>query len=61
MTALTIDVRLSRQEFSLEIAAELALDGITAVFGPSGAGKTTLLRIIAGLETHADGPSRGTG
>ena len=55
MTALTIDVRLSRQEFSLEIAAELALDGITAVFGPSGAGKTTLLRIVAGLETRAEG------
>ncbi len=55
MTALAIDVRLSRETFSLEIATELALDGITAVFGPSGAGKTTLLRIIAGLETRATG------
>lgn len=55
MTALAIDIRLSRDEFSLEIDAEFVLDGITAVFGPSGAGKTTLLRIVAGLETGGAG------
>ena len=56
MTALAIDVRLQRGEFSLQIDAALELDGITAVFGPSGAGKTTLLRIVAGLESGATGP-----
>ena len=55
MAALALDVKLSRGDFRLEIAAELRLDGITAVFGPSGAGKTTLLRVVAGLETRAVG------
>jgi molybdate transport system ATP-binding protein len=30
--------------------AELPLDGVAVLFGPSGAGKTTVLRILAGLE-----------
>ena len=55
MTALAIDVRLVRDEFSLHVNTQMDLDGITAVFGPSGAGKTTLLRIVAGLETRAEG------
>ena len=55
MTALAIDVRLVRDEFSLQVNTRVDLDGITAVFGPSGAGKTTLLRIVAGLETRAKG------
>ena len=55
MTALAIDVRLVRDEFSLQVNTRVDLDGITAVFGPSGAGKTTLLRIVAGLETRAEG------
>ena len=55
MSTLAIDVRLSRGDFSLRFDAELQLDGITAVFGPSGAGKTTLLRVVAGLEKEAVG------
>ncbi len=55
MSTLAIDVRLSRGDFSLRFDAELQLDGITAVFGPSGAGKTTLLRVVAGLEKGAAG------
>ena len=55
MTALTADLTLSFEEFSLEASVSLELDGITALFGPSGAGKTTLLRILAGLEDRATG------
>ena len=46
---------LERGDFSLDIEASLATQGITGVFGPSGAGKTTLLRCLAGLESDADG------
>ena len=55
MSTLAIDIRLLRDDFSLRLDAELQLDGITAVFGPSGAGKTTLLRVVAGLEKGAVG------
>ncbi len=36
--------------------AELPLDGVAVLFGPSGAGKTTVLRLLAGL----DRPDAGT-
>ena len=55
MSTLAIDIRLARGDFSLRFDAELQLEGITAVFGPSGAGKTSLLRVIAGLEKRAEG------
>ena len=55
MSTLAIDIRLTRDEFSLRFDAELQLEGITAIFGPSGAGKTTLLRVVAGLEKGALG------
>ena len=55
MSVLAIDIRLARGDFSLRFDADLQLEGITAVFGPSGAGKTTLLRVIAGLEKGAAG------
>ena len=48
---LQLALRLRRGDFSLEVDATLALDGITAVFGPSGSGKTTLLRCVAGFAT----------
>jgi molybdate transport system ATP-binding protein len=53
--ALSLDVALERRDFTLAVRQELALEGITALFGPSGAGKTTLLRIVAGLENGARG------
>ena len=55
MGTLSLNVALDRPGFSLRVATELALTGITAVFGPSGSGKTTLLRIIAGLEREVRG------
>src|SRR4030095_4317574 len=36
-------------KFTIDIAFEAPLRGITAVFGPSGSGKTTLLRFVSGL------------
>lgn len=41
---------LSLSAFHLDIAMDVPMGGITAVFGPSGCGKTTLLRCLAGLE-----------
>jgi len=55
MSTLSLRIRLERPGFTLDVAHEQALDGITAIFGPSGSGKTTLLRVIAGLERDARG------
>ena len=55
MSTLSLCVGISLDDFRLELGHDLPLDGITALFGPSGAGKTTLLRIIAGLESRAQG------
>lgn len=53
--SLEICLRLSRDDFHLEVEACLPARGVTAIFGPSGCGKTTLLRAIAGLEPQARG------
>lgn len=52
---LLVDIRVNYSDFSLEVAQEFALSGVTGLFGPSGSGKSTLLRVIAGLETRAQG------
>jgi molybdate transport system ATP-binding protein len=36
--------------FVLDVAFEVPMRGITALFGPSGCGKTTILRCMAGLQ-----------
>lgn len=48
----TIEAALSGRlgTFSLDIAVQCPMRGITALFGPSGCGKTTLLRAVAGLQ-----------
>jgi molybdate transport system ATP-binding protein len=53
-------LRLPRRGFVLDVALQLPVPGVTALFGPSGCGKTTLLRALAGLEraagrVHVDG------
>jgi len=55
VTTLNVNLDLQLENFSLDVREEVELTGITALFGPSGAGKTTLLRVIAGLETGAQG------
>ena len=52
---LHLDIRLDLDDFDLSLAADLPLDGVTAVFGPSGSGKSSLLRTIAGFERPAAG------
>ena len=39
--------------FTLDIAFDAPMQGITALFGPSGCGKTTILRCMAGLQRLA--------
>ena len=53
--SLHLDVRLAVGDLRLEVADQIPLHGITAIFGQSGSGKTTLLRIISGLERRAEG------
>ena len=52
---------ISRNDFTLDVAADIPLQGVTGVYGASGAGKTTLLRCIAGLEQPDDGRLRVAG
>lgn len=47
---LSFDIQITQEDFTLSAAADIPLNGITALSGPSGSGKTTLLRAIAGLE-----------
>jgi molybdate transport system ATP-binding protein len=49
--SLSVRIRLSYGNFSLDVDHRFAASGLTALFGQSGSGKSTLLRVIAGLET----------
>ncbi|KUO54271.1 MAG: hypothetical protein APF80_06180 [Alphaproteobacteria bacterium BRH_c36] len=52
---LSFRFRLSHGAFQVALAHDMRLAGITALFGHSGSGKTTVLRVLAGLESRADG------
>lgn len=50
-----LDLSLARDGFSLAVATEFPVRGITGILGASGSGKTTLLHCIAGLEPDCRG------
>jgi ABC-type sulfate/molybdate transport systems ATPase subunit len=50
MKQLTLNIKLSRKSFDLDVDLQIPERGITALLGPSGSGKTTVLRTLAGLE-----------
>lgn len=52
---ITLDFKLPRDTFVLDVALQLPSAGVTALFGRSGSGKTTLLRLLAGLEVQLGG------
>ena len=52
---LDLDVGLTLDEFRLSLTADIPLDGVTAIFGPSGSGKSSLLRTLAGFEQPETG------
>ncbi|MCB2100098.1 MAG: ABC transporter ATP-binding protein, partial [Rhodobacterales bacterium] len=58
MSALWVDVRFARTDFSLDATLDIPGEGICVLLGPSGSGKTTLMRLIAGLERPSDGVIR---
>jgi molybdate transport system ATP-binding protein len=54
MIALTIDVEMRQQAFTVKVRDESSVE-VLGLFGPSGSGKTSLLEAIAGIRT----PDRG--
>ena len=55
---LNLDVEKRFGDFQLAVKADMPLDGITAIFGPSGSGKSSLLRLITGFEEPDKGHIR---
>ncbi|WP_285727205.1 sulfate/molybdate ABC transporter ATP-binding protein [Psychromicrobium xiongbiense] len=52
---LRAEVRVQRQEFSLEADLDVPAGRCLAILGPNGAGKSTVLAAIAGSLTHSAG------
>ena len=55
---LSLSLRKSFDDFSLDVQADIPLSGATAIFGPSGSGKSTLLRLVSGFEKPDSGTIR---
>ncbi|MEE2039906.1 ABC transporter ATP-binding protein [Nocardiopsis sp. CT-R113] len=60
-SALDAELRLSRGEFTLDVALEAAQGEILALLGPNGAGKSSVLRALAGLVPLTGGHIRVDG
>ncbi len=52
---LSFRFKLRVGDFEVALAHDMALAGITALFGHSGSGKSSTLRVLAGLESRAEG------
>jgi molybdate transport system ATP-binding protein len=52
---LSFRFRLRFDAFEVALAHDMKLAGITALFGHSGSGKSSTLRVLAGLESAAEG------
>lgn len=52
---ITLNFKLPRRHFMLQVNCQLPSSGVTAIFGRSGCGKTSLLRAISGLEPSSQG------
>ena len=52
------DIKVDYADFEAQFAAQLPMQGCTAIFGASGQGKTTLLRALAGLDRHTNSTVR---
>ena len=48
--AFSLDFKLPRADFELQIKLDLPASGVTVLYGASGSGKTSVLRCVAGLE-----------
>src|SRR5688500_11112485 len=57
MIALTLNVTLRQQAFTLDVHESMSVE-VLGLFGPSGSGKTTLLESIAGIRTPDAGEIR---
>lgn len=57
MIALTLDVTLRQEAFTLDVHESVSVE-VLGLFGPSGSGKTTLLESIAGIRSPDAGEIR---
>lgn len=55
MSAVHLQLALTRGDFNLQLDVQLPAHGISVIYGASGCGKTTLLRCVAGLEPQSRG------
>ncbi|TDR23392.1 molybdenum ABC transporter ATP-binding protein [Marinicella litoralis] len=45
--------KIKREDFELELAFDIPVAGIMAIYGESGCGKTSILRAMVGLDHHS--------
>ncbi|MGR5227096.1 molybdenum ABC transporter ATP-binding protein ModC [Photobacterium damselae] len=55
VTSLQIKIKQQLGDLALDVAVNLPLSGITAIFGRSGAGKTSFINVLSGLTQPDEG------